>query len=178
MKQTVTLNVNGTAYTTEVEPRQTLLEVVRDHLGLTGSKEGCGTGDCGACTMIVDGRGISSCLTLAVEADGWQITTIEGIGSVANPHPLQAKFIEHGAVQCGYCIPGMILAAKALLDRNPHPRREEIQRAVSGNLCRCGTYPHVFDAVERAAGIRRAENGKRETEISPEILAESRAPSP
>src|SRR5947209_1590034 len=160
MKQAVTLNVNGTAYTTAVEARQTLLEVVRDHLGLTGSKEGCGTGDCGACTMIVDGRGISSCLTLAVEADGWQITTIEGIGNVRDLHPLQAKFVEHGAVQCGFCIPGIILAAKALLDRNPNPTDEEIRFAIAGNLCRCTGYTKIMSAIRDAAAVMRAQRAE------------------
>ncbi len=151
MKHRVTLTVNGTPYTTEVEPRQTLLEVVRDQLGLTGSKEGCGTGDCGACTMIVEGRQISSCLALAVEMDGRAITTIEGIGSAEHLHPLQRTFIEHGAVQCGFCIPGMIMAAKALLVRNPTPTDEEIRFAIAGNLCRCTGYTKIMAAIRDAA---------------------------
>jgi len=160
MRQTITLHVNGTAYTTDVEPRQTLLEVVRDHLGLTGSKEGCGTGDCGACTMIADGRAFSSCLTLAVEMDGRAFTTIEGLGYAGHLHPIQAKFVEHGAVQCGFCIPGIIMAAKALLDRNPNPTDEEIRFAIAGNLCRCTGYTRIMTAIRDAAAVMREGRGE------------------
>jgi carbon-monoxide dehydrogenase small subunit len=143
--------VNGEPYQLEVEPHRTLLEVVRDDLRLTGAKEGCGTGDCGACSMIVDGRLVTSCLVLAVEADGADVLTIEGLARDGNLHPVQRAFIDHGAVQCGFCTPGVILAAKCLLDRNPHPSEEEIRRAIAGNLCRCTGYTKIVRAIRAAA---------------------------
>jgi len=145
------LTVNGELYQLEVEPHRTLLEVVRDDLRLTGAKEGCGTGDCGACSMIVNGRLVTSCLLLAVEADGADILTIEGLARDGKLHPIQQAFIDHGAVQCGFCTPGVILAAKCLLDANPDPSEEEIRRAIAGNLCRCTGYTKIVRAIAAAA---------------------------
>lgn len=150
----ISIRVNGRAYRVATAPQRTLLEVVREDLRLTGAKEGCGTGECGACSMIVDGKLINSCLMLAPEADGAEITTIEGLAQDGRLHPLQQAFIEHGAVQCGYCIPGMILAGKALLDANPHPTEDEIRRAIAGNLCRCTGYAKIVEAV---AAVARGE---------------------
>ena len=149
---TMRLTVNGEPYELEVEPHRTLLEVVRDDLRLTGAKEGCGTGDCGTCSMIVDGRLVTACLLLAVEADGADVLTIEGLAHDGKLHPLQRAFIDHGAVQCGFCTPGIILAAKCLLDRNPNPSEEEIRRAIAGNLCRCTGYTKIVRAIAAAAG--------------------------
>jgi carbon-monoxide dehydrogenase small subunit len=150
----ISIRVNGRAYRVATAPQRTLLEVVREDLHLTGAKEGCGTGDCGACSMIVDGKLINSCLLLAVEADGAEITTIEGLAQDGRLHPLQQAFIDHGAVQCGYCIPGMILAGKALLDANPHPTEDEIRRAIAGNLCRCTGYAKIVEAIAAVAGAQ------------------------
>lgn len=152
MKRHITLTVNGERHELFIEPNVTLLDAVRDELRLTGAKEGCGTGDCGACSMIVDGRLVTSCLMLAVEAEGADIITIEGLARDGELHPLQRAFIERGAVQCGYCIPGMILAGKALLDTNPRPSEEEIRRAIAGNLCRCTGYTKIVEAIAAAAG--------------------------
>ncbi|HXK34070.1 MAG TPA: (2Fe-2S)-binding protein, partial [Dehalococcoidia bacterium] len=143
--------INGERYELFIEPNVTLLDAVRDEARLTGAKEGCGTGDCGACSMIVDGRLVTSCLMLAVEADGAEITTIEGLARDGELHPLQRAFIERGAVQCGYCIPGMILAGKALLDANPRPTEDDIRRAIAGNLCRCTGYTKIVEAIAAAA---------------------------
>jgi carbon-monoxide dehydrogenase small subunit len=150
-KRLITLTVNGEPYQVAVEPWWTLLYTVREALDLIGSKEGCGTGDCGACSMIVDGRLVTSCIMLAVEADGSQVTTIEGLARDGQLHPLQKAFVERGAVQCGYCIPGMVMAAKALLDRNPSPSLEEVRLALAGNLCRCTGYTKIYEAVLAAA---------------------------
>ena len=147
----VRFRVNGEAYELSVEPHHTLLEVVRDDLRLTGAKEGCGTGDCGACTLIVDGRLVTSCLMLAPEADGCEIVTIEGLARDGQLHPLQQAFIDRGAVQCGFCIPGTILAAKVLLDRSPHPSEAEVRMAIAGNLCRCTGYTRIVEAIAAAA---------------------------
>lgn len=148
---TIRLRVNGRSYEVRTEPQRTLLEVVREDLRLTGAKEGCGTGECGACSMIVDGRLITSCLMLAPEADGADITTIEGLAQDGRLHPLQQAFIDHGAVQCGFCIPAMILAGKALLDANPHPTEAEIRRAIAGTLCRCTGYARIVEAITAVA---------------------------
>jgi carbon-monoxide dehydrogenase small subunit len=150
-KLVVNYIINGRHYDAYIEPNRTLLEVVRDDLRLTGAKEGCGTGDCGACSMIVDGRLVTSCLMLAPQADGSQITTIEGLSQDGTLHPVQQSFIEQGAVQCGFCIPGMILAGKNLLDHNPTPTRDEIREAIAGNLCRCTGYTRIVDAIAAAA---------------------------
>ncbi|HJM74673.1 MAG TPA: (2Fe-2S)-binding protein [Dehalococcoidia bacterium] len=151
-KQVFTLNVNGRDHELFTEPNQSLLEVVRDELRLTGAKEGCGTGDCGACTMVVDGQTITSCLMLAPDAAGREIKTIEGLADGEQLHPLQQAFIDHGSVQCGFCIPGMILAGVALLERNPNPTREEIRTGIAGNLCRCTGYRKIVEAIESVAG--------------------------
>ena len=140
------LQVNGEPLQLNVPPHRTLLEVLREDLGLTGTKHGCEQGECGACAVLVDGRPLLSCLTLAVECDGANVTTIEGID-----HPLQNAFADCGATQCGYCTPGFLIAAKALLDENPHPTREEIGRALSGNLCRCTGYMAIVEAVASVA---------------------------
>ena len=150
-RQTINLKINGQPYELAVEPHWTLLETVREQLGLTGSKEGCGTGDCGACSMIVDGRLITSCLMLAPEADGSEITTIEGLARNGDLHPVQQSFIEAGGVQCGFCTPGMIMAAKALLDSNPRPTLEDVRLGLAGNLCRCTGYAKIYEAVLAAA---------------------------
>jgi carbon-monoxide dehydrogenase small subunit len=150
MKQ-VALTVNGTLYELSVQPWETLLEVIRDKLGLTGAKEGCGLGECGACTVIMEGQTVNSCLVLAVEADGKQITTIEGLSDGDELHPIQEAFIEHGGLQCGFCTPGMIMSAKALLDENPNPSEAEIRRAIAGNLCRCTGYTKIIESISAAA---------------------------
>ncbi|HTY43536.1 MAG TPA: (2Fe-2S)-binding protein [Thermoanaerobaculia bacterium] len=152
------LTVNGTVHRLSVEPRVTLADALRDRIGLTGTKVVCGRGACGACTVVLDGRTVCSCLMLAQEASGKSITTIEGVAVQGRLTPLQEAFIAADALQCGFCTSGMILSCQALLDRNPKPDRQAIREAVAGNLCRCGTYNHVFDAVERAAGLKTAGN--------------------
>jgi aerobic-type carbon monoxide dehydrogenase small subunit (CoxS/CutS family) len=148
MSEKIILNVNSEQFELQIQPYKTLLEVLREDLGLTGAKEGCGLGSCGACTVLVDGEPILSCLTLAVEVRDRTIVTIEGLFKDGQPHPLQRSFIECGAIQCGYCTPGMILSAKALIDEKRDPSREEIQEALSGNLCRCTGYNKIIKAVE------------------------------
>ena len=150
-KQTIHIKINGQPQEVAVEPHWTLLETVREQLALTGSKEGCGTGDCGACSMIVDGKLITSCLMLAPEADGSEVLTIEGLARNGELHPVQQSFIEAGGVQCGYCTPGMIMATKALLDRNSRPTLEDVRLGLAGNLCRCTGYAKIYEAVLAAA---------------------------
>jgi carbon-monoxide dehydrogenase small subunit len=150
MKQ-VKLTVNGTLHELSVKPWETLLDVIREHLGLTGTKVGCGLGECGACTVIMDGKAVNSCLVLAVEADGKQITTIEGLADGDKLHPIQEAFVQQGGLQCGFCTPGMIMSAKALLDKNPHPSEEEIRRGIAGNLCRCTGYTKIIESISSAA---------------------------
>lgn len=149
----ITIELNGTARTFTVGERETLLHVLREKAGLTGAKKGCDLGECGACTVIMDGRAVNSCCVFAVCADGKRVETIEGIGTEEHPHPLQQAFMDAGAIQCGFCTPGMIMAAKALLDRNPHPTREEIRQAMSGNLCRCTGYEKIEQAIGMAAEV-------------------------
>jgi carbon-monoxide dehydrogenase small subunit len=151
MPRLVRLHVNGKVHEVVVPPQRTLLEVLREDLGLTGTKHGCELGECGACTVLVGGRPVLACLLLAVEAEGAEVLTVEGLGHPGVLDPLQEAFIEAGALQCGYCTPGFLLAAKALLDRNPAPTWEEIREALSGNLCRCTGYLRIAQAVERAA---------------------------
>ena len=151
MKRAVRLNVNRAAYDLEIPPHRTLLSVIRDEIGLTGTKEGCGTGDCGACTVLLDGRPVNSCLVLAVEAHEREITTIEGVARNGVLHPVQQAFIDQGAIQCGFCTPGMVLSAVALLNENPRPTRDEVKHAIAGNLCRCTGYVRIVDAVMVAA---------------------------
>jgi carbon-monoxide dehydrogenase small subunit len=153
MKVKVHLKVNGLDYETEVEPRRTLLELIRGDLELTGTKEGCGLGECGTCTVLLDGKPIKSCITLAVQADGHEVTTIEGLEkSDGTLHPLQQAFIDHGAIQCGFCTPGMVLSAKALLDENPNPSEQEVREAIAGNLCRCTGYQKIVEAILAVQG--------------------------
>ncbi len=148
MKQKIELRVNGKDYELFVEPWKTLLDVLREELGLTGGKAGCDDGNCGACTVILDGKAVKSCLLLAPQAKGKEVLTIEGLGKEGNLHPLQQAFIDHFAVQCGFCTPGMILTAKALLDENPRATEEEIRRGLHGNICRCTGYVKIVEAVE------------------------------
>jgi carbon-monoxide dehydrogenase small subunit len=152
LKETVTLQINGDSYELSIKPKNTLLEVLREDIGLTGTKEGCGLGACGACTVLLDNKPILSCLTLAVACKGNEITTIEGLRTGETLHPLQNSFIERGAIQCGMCTPGMILSAKALLDENPHPTEIEVRRAIAGNLCRCTGYVKIVDAILSVSG--------------------------
>ena len=147
MKHNIQLNVNGETYDVYVEPRRRLIDVIRDDIGLTGTKEGCGSGDCGACTVLMDGKPVNSCLILAIDAKGKNILTIEGLSNGGKLHPVQEAFIKHGAIQCGYCTPGMILSAKALLDENPNPAEEEVREAIAGNLCRCTGYVKIVKAI-------------------------------
>jgi len=151
MKKNIRLKVNDEEYQLEVGPQELLLDVIRDRLNLTGTKRGCDTGDCGACTIIMDGRAVNSCLILAVETDGKEILTIEGLAKNGTLHPLQETFVEYGAIQCGFCTPGMILSAKALLDENPAPSEGEIRRAIAGNLCRCTGYTKIVQAIKACA---------------------------
>ncbi len=144
------LDVNSQRYEVAAPPHHTLLEVLREECGLTGTKHGCELGECGACTVLVDGVLVYSCLTLPLEVEGHAITTVEGLARGAEPHPLQRAFAEEGAAQCGYCTPGILLAAKALLDRNPRPTHEEMAEAISGNLCRCTGYTAIYEAIEKA----------------------------
>jgi len=153
----VEASVNGEPVEFLCEPHASLLEVLRDELGLTGTKEGCATGECGACSVILDGRLVCSCLVLGVEMEGRSVQTIEGIASAERLHPLQQKFLEHAAVQCGICTPGLIVAAKALLDRNPDPSEEEVRLGLAGNLCRCTGYDKIVRAVLDAAAEMRGQ---------------------
>jgi carbon-monoxide dehydrogenase small subunit len=151
MKKLIHLNVNDHPVEVAVAPNTTLVDLLRYELGLTGTKKGCDLGDCGACTVILDGRAVNACLVLAVQADGCKVQTIEGLQDSDGMHPLQAAFVEKGAIQCGFCSPGMILSAKNLLDRHPHPSEAEIRRAVSGNLCRCTGYQKIIEAIQSAS---------------------------
>jgi carbon-monoxide dehydrogenase small subunit len=151
-REVISLRVNGEEHQVLVAVHRTLLEVLREDLGLTGTKHGCELGECGTCTVLVDGRPQLSCLLLPVQVEDREITTVEGMGSAARLHPLQEAFASLGAAQCGYCTPGMLLAAMALLEENPRPTREEIREALAGNLCRCTGYTKILQAVELAAG--------------------------
>ena len=153
----VTLNVNGKRREVVVKPNWTLLHVLRDIVGLTGAKKGCEKGECGACTVLLDGKAVPSCLVLAVQADGKDVVTIEGLSTGTKLHPLQQAFITHGAVQCGFCTSGMILSAKALLDENPDPTEEEVKEALKGNLCRCTGYVKPVQAVVATAKLSRKD---------------------
>ncbi len=149
MKQTISFILNGEAVEVEIEPHLTLLQVLRDKLEMTGTKEGCGMGECGACTVLMDGKAVNSCILPALEVEGKSVTTIEGLIDIqGNLHPLQKAFIEYGAIQCGFCTPGMVLSAKALLDENPKPTEEEIRNAIAGNLCRCTGYLQIIQAIK------------------------------
>lgn len=147
----LTMFINGHKKSVLINPNARLIDVIRDDLRLTGTKEGCGVGECGACTVIVEGESVNSCLTLAISMEGKAITTIEGIRADETLHPIQESFIKNHALQCGFCTPGLIMSAKALLDKNPHPSRGEIRVAISGNLCRCTGYDQVINAIEEVA---------------------------
>src|SRR5256884_8064136 len=156
MKQAISINVNGVDHHDEVEPRLLLVHSWRDLLGLTGTHIGCETSICGACTVLLDGQAVKSCTMFAVQADGANITTIEGLAANGELHPVQEGFWEQHGLQCGYCTPGMIMTATQIIDRNPHPTREEIRHGLEGNLCRCTGYQHIVEAVEYAAKKARA----------------------
>lgn len=158
-ENTLDLRVNGTAHAVAAHPAERLLDVLRYRVGLTGVKEGCGTGQCGTCTVLLDGRPVLSCLTFAGDAVGHEITTVEALAVDGELHPLQEAFVRHGAVQCGFCTPGMLLAAKALLDENPRPSVEEIRRGLVGNLCRCTGYRKVIEAIQSVAGASGTGTG-------------------
>lgn len=157
MKRLIQLNVNGELYEVAVQEHRTLAEVLREELDLTGTKEACNQGDCGSCTVILDGKTVSSCLTLAVEAEGREIRTIEGIADGEALSPLQQSFIDHGAIQCGFCTPGMVMSATALLEENPDPTEDEVRMGIAGNICRCTGYTKIVEAVLATA----QEGGKK-----------------
>lgn len=161
MKHNISMKVNGQNYDVSVEPRKTLLAVLRDQLHLTGTKEGCSTGDCGACTVIMDGDTYTSCLVLGVEADGREITTVEGIASEGKLHPVQEAFVKFGGLQCGFCTAGLIVSSASLLDENPNPSDDEIQTALAGNLCRCTGYTKITEAVKDASRVMKRKAGKK-----------------
>ena len=148
MKQQIQLKVNGEFHEVQINPWRTLSEVLREELELTGTKESCGKGDCGFCTVLINGKPVLSCLTLAIEVQGKDILTIEGLAKGGELHPVQQAFVDHGAIQCGFCTPGMIMSAKALLDRNPTPTEDEIREGISGNLCRCTGYLKIVEAIQ------------------------------
>jgi len=151
------LHVNGKEHAVEIEPRTTLADALRIHLGMTGTKVICDRGACSGCTVLLDKMPVNSCMTLAIDAIGHRITTIEGLSAEGEAHPLQTAFVKHDALQCGFCTPGMVMSCAALLERNPHPSEQDVRHAISGNLCRCGTYPKIFAATVEAAGnIRNA----------------------
>lgn len=161
MKQRIETTINGRRHALEVEPRKTLLAVLRDQLQLTGTKEGCSTGDCGACTVLLDGVPVNACLVLAAEADGREVTTIEGIAQDGKLHPVQQALVEKGGMQCGFCTPGVAISAVALLRDNPQPSPTEIRRALAGNLCRCTGYTKIVEAVQAAARQLRQTGSKK-----------------
>lgn len=143
----ITLKVNGISYTVDVKPQRTLVEVLRETLGLTGTKKSCNEGECGACTILMDGKPVASCLVLAIDAQGKEILTIEGLSQGENLHPIQESFLKHGGIQCGFCTPGMVMSAKAFLDEHPKPTETEVRKAISGNLCRCTGYQQIVDSI-------------------------------
>ena len=155
----IEMTINGELKESEVSASETLLHALREKFGHVEVKEGCGKGDCGACAVLLNGKAVNACLTLAVQAHRQEVMTLKGIGTPENPHPLQKSFVNHGAIQCGFCTPGMIVSAKALLDQNPHPTRDNIREAISGNLCRCTGYKKIIDAIVDAASQLR----KRQT---------------
>ncbi|MBI2953081.1 MAG: (2Fe-2S)-binding protein [Chloroflexi bacterium] len=153
--KSIKLEINGVQHEVEVAPWRTLLEVIREELQMTGTKEGCGLGECGACSVLMDGKTVNSCLVLAAEANGKRITTIEGLAQAERLHPIQQSFIDNGGFQCGFCTPGMIMSTKVMLDDNPNPTDDEIKKGISGNLCRCTGYAKIFDSI-RAAKVAMA----------------------
>lgn len=158
--QTITLDVNNNSYTIDVFPHHSLLDVLRDQLSITGPKECCGVGECGACTILFNGKAVNACLILAVEADGQNIVTIEGLGGPDNLSPMQQAFVDAGAVQCGFCTPGMIMAAQYLINTNSNPTEEDVRVALAGNLCRCTGYSRIIEAVLSVAGEKKRIKGK------------------
>lgn len=167
MKLPIQLTINGTEYNTEAEPRKTLLAVLRDQLQLTGTKEGCSTGDCGACTVLLDGDPVTSCLVLAVQANGREITTIEGIAQQNGTlHPVQEEMVQLGGLQCGFCTAGIIMSGVALLNRNTKPNDDEIRHALAGNLCRCTGYTKVIEAMKTAAKKARAQSKPKKKRVA------------
>ena len=161
MRIPLSLTVNGMEHQLLVKPNHTLVDVLREDLGLLGTKKGCGAGKCGSCTVLLDGSPVNSCLLLALQAQGKKILTIEGLAE-KKPHPLQKAFVEHGAVQCGYCTPGMIMSAHALLENNSDPDQAEIKGAIAGNLCRCTGYNKIVEAIGACAGARSEQQGRAE----------------
>ena len=159
MKQIeITLNVNGITYTLDVRPQRTLVEVLRETLGLTGTKKSCNEGECGACTVLMDGKPVASCLVLALDAQGKEIVTIEGLAEGEKLHPIQEAFLKHGGIQCGFCTPGMVMSAKALLDEHPMPTSTEVRKAISGNLCRCTGYQQIVDSIMAASTMMQKKS--------------------
>jgi aerobic carbon-monoxide dehydrogenase small subunit len=156
MKTSITCTINGEAHTVLADTRDTLLNLLRERIGLTGSKEGCGNGNCGTCTVLVDGAATNACLMLAVEAPGRDIVTIEGLSARGKLHPIQQALVEHGGTQCGFCTPGIVLSAKALLDANPKPTPQDVRHAIAGNICRCTGYDKIVDAIMSAATTSQA----------------------
>jgi len=158
MSNEIEFTCNGNLTRVKIEPHWTLLHMLREGLGFTGTKEGCGSGECGACTVIVDGLAVNACIFLAVEADGKEITTVEGLADADGTlHPLQQAFVDNGGIQCGFCTPGMLMSAKALLDENPAPDEPQIKAALAGNICRCTGYVQIFDSVKAATGESRED---------------------
>ena len=155
-KMILRMKVNGKTVEAWVDPTWTLLRVLREELGLTGTKEGCGQGDCGACTVIMNGKAVHACLVLAMQAEGKEVETVEGLGTPEKLHPLQASFLNNGAVQCGFCTPGMLMSAAALLRKKPHPTEEEIKKGISGNLCRCTGYVKIIKAIAAVRNSQRS----------------------
>ena len=155
--KTIQFVINGQSVEIEVKPWRTLLEMIRENLNLTGAKEGCGHGECGSCTVLMGGKTVNSCLVPAAEADGQEILTIEGLSEAGNLHPIQEAFVERAGMQCGFCTPGMIISAKALLDRNPDPSEKEIREAMAGNFCRCTGYTKIVESIDAAARALREE---------------------
>ncbi len=161
MKQLITLEINNRVYEIPVDPKDLLVDVVRKKVALTGTKKGCGQGDCGACTVLIDGEPVLSCITLAIACQGKKITTIEGlVAEDGKLHPIQQSFVDHGAVQCGFCTPGMILSSKSLLDKNSRPSEEEIKRGIAGNICRCTGYKRIVAAISAAGETISSEGVK------------------
>jgi carbon-monoxide dehydrogenase small subunit len=159
MKTLVTCTVNGQEHTVLADTRDTLLDLLRERIGFTGTKEGCGNGNCGTCTVIADGEAVNACLMLALEAPGRDIVTIEGLAQGGALHPIQQALVQHGGTQCGFCTPGIVLSAKALLDSNPSPTAQEVRHAIAGNICRCTGYDKIVDAVMAASALRQASEG-------------------
>jgi carbon-monoxide dehydrogenase small subunit len=159
MKQVeITLKVNGIRYTVDVKPQRTLVEVLRETLGLMGTKKSCNEGECGACTLLMDGKPVASCLVLAIDAQGKEILTIEGLSQGENLHPIQEAFLKHGGIQCGFCTPGMVMSAKAFLDEHPKPTETEVRKAISGNLCRCTGYQQIVDSIMAGSQMMKRES--------------------